>query len=421
MSKKVKNNSKFPTALMVRHIECRPVGQLLPYASNARTHSKSQIRQIAASIREFGFVNPILIGTDSRIVAGHARLRAAQELGMQEVPVIVLEHLAEVQRRALLIADNQLALNAGWDEELLRAELAALEKEEFPVGLIGFDEAELIRLLAAQDAAEGLTDPDFAPPLPALPVSRSGDLWILGEHRLLCGDATSQADLDILMAGETAGMVFTELPSELPARTKTALDPASDTTEKRYADFLKQACTRLIAACRGAIYLCAPSSAVCQAFSLAGGQWNTLLIWVKHRFSRGDSDYQPQYELILYGWPAGAEHYWCGARNQSDVWSIAEVAAKHRHQSMKPVELVERALENSSRHGEAVLDPFAGPGTTLIACERLQRRARLVEIDPRYVDVICQRWEQFRGQPALLDGNGMTLTELAQERQRKAA
>ena len=420
MSNKTREKSKSPPPHVVGHIEPRSLDQLIPYADNARTHSKAQIRQIAASIREFGFVNPILVGPDNRIVAGHARVLAAQELGMLEVPVIVLEHLSEAQRRALLLADNQLASNAGWDEELLRAELAALAKEEFPLELIGFDKAELTRLLADQVAAEGLTDPDAAPPAPVVPVSKTGDLWILGEHRLLCGDATKRADLETSLAGETAAMVFTDPPSAVQAETKHPLQLENDVSGEQVQEFLNEACTQLMAVCRGAIYICtspAELHTLHQAFTAAGGHWSTFLIWAKHHFTRSRSDYQQQYKLILYGWPQGTDHFWCGARDQSDLWFVAEPMAKRQHPAMQPVELVERAVENSSQAGDIVLDPFAGSGTTLIACERLKRRARLVELDARYVDVVCQRWAQFRGQPAVLDGSGKTFVELTRERQ----
>jgi DNA modification methylase len=419
MSNKSKNNPKLPEPRLVGHIEPRPLDQLIPHAGNARTHSKAQIRQIAGSIGEFGFVNPILIGPDNGVVAGHARLRAAQELGMQEVPVIVLEHLSDAQRRALMLADNQLALNAGWDEELLRAELAALAKEEFPLDLIGFEEAELNRLLADQAAAEGLTDPDTAPPVPAVPVSQPGDLWKLGDHRLLCGDATQRADLDTVLAGETARMAFTDPPSDVPAETMQSPHVENGAHGRQLPELLREACNRLTEVCRGAIYICMPSSDVSEAFAAAGGNYEALLIWAKHHFTASPSDYQRQYEPILYGWPQGTDHYWCGARDQSDVWWIEDLPAKREHPEMQPVELVERAVENSSRAGDTVLDPFAGSGTTLIACERRTRCARLIELDARYVDVICQRWEQFRGQ-AVLDGSGKTFPEVARERQKKA-
>lgn len=200
--------------IIIEHIEHWTLERLVPFAGNPRTHTREQVEQIAASIAEFGFVNPILVGTDAVIVAGHARFLAAQKLGMREVPVIVLGHLSETQRRALVIADNQLALNAGWDEEKLRGELAALQNQEFPLDLMGFDDAELARLLAAEDAGAGLTDEDAIPAIGELPVSLSGDLWILGDHhRLLCGDATLAADVERLMAGESADLVFTDPPT----------------------------------------------------------------------------------------------------------------------------------------------------------------------------------------------------------------
>jgi DNA modification methylase len=411
---------------IVGQIELRPVDQLLPCAHNARTHSKAQILQIAESVREFGFVNPVLVGPDNQIIAGHARLRAARQLGMREVPVIVLGHLSKTQSHALMLADNQLALNAGWDDELLRAALAALAEEEFPMELIGFDQAELARLLADQAAAEGLTDSDAAPPVPALPVSMPGDLWTLGEHRLLCGDATQAADLATVLAGDKAAMVFTDPPYNVgyEGKTKRRLRIENDALGGKFQEFLQEACTRLMEVCQGGIYICMSSSelhTLYQAFTEAGGHWSTFLIWSKNHFTLGRSDYQRQYETILYGWPQGVAHYWCGARNQGDVWSVARPVANREHPTMKPVELVERAVQNSSQVGDTVLDPFAGSGTTLIACERLKRRARLVEVDARYVDVICQRWEQYRGQSAVLDGDGRLFGEIAQARQKKAA
>jgi DNA modification methylase len=426
MSHKSKDHSKLPAPHFVGHIEPRPIDQLLPYASNARTHSAAQIEQIAASIREFGFCNPILIGPDNRIVAGHARLRAAHKLGLREVPVIVLGHLSETQRRALVLADNQLGLHAGWDESLLREELAALTLDDFPLKLIGFDDAELLRLLAEQAAPEGCTDPDAAPPVPPLPVSLPGDRWILGEHRLLCGDAAQRADLDTVLAGEPSRMVFTDPPYNVAYEGKTSrkLRLANDALGDQFQEFLRQACTQLMEVCRGAIYICMSSAelhTLHQAFTAAGGHWSTFLIWGKNHFTLGRADYQRQYEPILYGWPQGAEHYWCGARDQSDLWCVARPVANREHPTMKPVELVERAVQNSSQVGDIVLDPFAGSGTTLIACERLKRRARLIELDARYADVICQRWEQFCGRPAVLDSDGRTFGDIARERQKEAA
>ena len=408
--------------IMVGQIEQRSVNQLKIHPQNARTHSDAQIEQIVASIREFGFVNPILIGTNNGIIAGHARLRAALKLGMSEVPVIVLAHLTAKQGRALAIADNQLPLNAGWDEEVLRLELAALQ-DDFDLQLTGFDGAEIERLLAEQVAVEGLVDPDALPAIPRVPVTLPGDLWILGDHRLLCDDATRQEAIETVLGGRAVDMVFTDPPYSVANEGKAArkLDTGNDALAERFYEFLRAVSMNLMPVCRGAMYICMSSSelhTLHRAFTEAGGHWSTFLIWAKHHFTLGRSDYQGQYEPILYGWPKGAEHYWCGARNEGDVWFISGPVSNREHPTAKPVELVERAVENSSKIGATVLDPFAGSGTTLIACHRRNRRARLIEIDPRFVDVICQRWQQYSGNQAVLDGDGRVFAEIKTERQK---
>jgi DNA modification methylase len=411
---------------IVGTIHPRPLDQLKANPQNARTHSESQIQQIADSIRQFGFVNPILIGTDDIIIAGHARWQAAQLLAMPEVPVIILAHLSEAQRRALTLADNQLAANAGWDDEKLRQQLEALAAQEFDLNLLGFEDRELARLLAAQQDPAGLTDPDEVPAPPPLPVSQLGDIWVLGEHRLLCGDATRPQDLQTVLGGATAHMVFTDPPYNVAyqGKTKRKLTIANDTLGEAFYDFLRNTCAGLLAVCPGPLYICMSSSelhTLFRAFTDAGGHWSTFIIWSKQHFTLGRADYQRQYEPILYGWPQGVSHYWCGARDQGDVWEIPRPAANREHPCMKPVELVERAILNSSQPGQIVLDPFAGSGSTLIACHRQQRQARLVECEPRYVDVICQRWQLFTGQGAVLQQGGGTFSETAHQRQPQAA
>jgi DNA modification methylase len=412
--------------LTVGHIQQCPIARLIPYPQNARTHSALQIQQLAASIGEFGFVNPVLVRADYTVIAGHARLQAARHMGLTAIPVIVLAHLSDQQCRALAIADNQLALNAGWNEHLLRSELAVLHAEDFDLRLLAFDAAELARLLADTDGDPELADPDAAPPPPRDPVTLPGDLWIMGAHRLLCGDATQRETLDTVLAGETADMVFTDPPYNVAYQGKTArkLKIHNDALGEKFYDFLRQTCVHLMAVCRGPLYICMSSSelhTLYRAFTDAGGHWSTFVIWAKHHFTLGRADYQRQYEPILYGWAEGAAHFWCGARNQGDVWHIARPMANREHPTAKPVELVERALDNSSRHGGTVLDPFGGSGTTLIACQRRRRRARLVEIDPRYADVICQRWRSFSGQPAVLAGDGRGFEEIAREGRKVAA
>ena len=386
-------------------VERWPLERLIPHARNARTHSEEQVAQIAGSIAEFGFVNPVLVGDDGVIVAGHGRVMAARKLGLSEVPVIVLSHLTPTQRRALMIADNQITTNSGWDEEMLAAELAALKEEAFDLDLLGFDDAEIDRLLAGTN--DEAVDLDEAPEPPAEPVSRPGDLWICGEHRVLCGDATVLADVEKVLDGELADMTFTDPPYNVNY-ANTAKDKLrgknrpilNDKLGEDFGALLYDACVNILTLTKGAVYICMSSSELDRlqkAFREAGGKWSTLVIWAKNTFTLGRSDYQRQYEPILYGWKDGTDHYWCGARDQGDVWFFDKPHKNDLHPTMKPVALVERAIRNSSKSRDIVLDPFGGSGTTLIAAERAGRRARLVELDPKYVDVIVQRWQQSTG------------------------
>jgi DNA modification methylase len=408
-------------------VERWPIEKLIPFATNARTHTEGQVAQIAASIVEFGWTNPILVGPDGVLVAGHARLLAARKLGLAEVPVIVLGHLTKTQRRALVIADNQLTISgSGWDEQLLRLELAALHEDDFNLDLLGFSDQELESFLAEPHGIGGSGDEDVTPEPPEAPVTMPGDLWTLGRHRLLVGDATAVTDVEKLMAGEKAAMVWTDPPYNIDyeGRTKDKLRIQNDSLGDEFFDFLRAACANLIAASEGAIYICMSSSelhTLYRAFTEAGGHWSTFIIWGKNHFTLGWGDYRRQYEPILYGWPEGSKHYWCGARDQGDLWLIDRPAANRDHPTMKPVELVERALANNSRKGDVVLDVFGGSGTMMIACERLGRQARLMEIDPRYADVSIRRWVEFAGGKATLDGDGRSFEEIRDERQRVAA
>ena len=392
-------------------IEQWPTAKLVPYARNARTHSEAQVAQIAASIVEFGFTNPILAGNDGVIVAGHGRLAAAQKLGLSVVPVVVLDHLTPTQRRALVIADNRIAENAAWDDDLLRVELETLQDEGFDLDLTGFDADALAELLAGDEPDnEGQTDEDAVPEVGEIPISRPGDVWIMGQHRLLCGDSTVPESYARLMQGEQADMVFTDPPYNVnyanSAKDKMrGKDRAilNDNLGDGFYDFLLAALTPTLAHCRGAIYVAMSSSeldALQSAFRAAGGHWSTFIIWAKNTFTLGRADYQRQYEPILYGWPEGGERHWCGDRDQGDVWQIKKPQKNDLHPTMKPVELVERALRNSSRPGNVVLDPFGGSGTTLIAAEKSGRVARLIELDPKYADVIVRRWEDYTGKKA---------------------
>jgi DNA modification methylase len=418
------------TSWLADKIEQWPTARLLPYARNARTHSEEQVAQIAASIAEFGFTNPILAGHDGVIVAGHGRLAAAQKLGLERVPVVVLEHLSPTQRRALVIADNRIAENAGWDDALLRAELVALQEDEFDLTLTGFDADDLADLINDGDNnGAGDTDDDAVPEVADEPISHAGDVWLLGKHRLLCGDATIADSYTRLLDGKPADMVFTDPPynvnyantakdkmrGNVGAKSRAILN---DNLGDGFYDFLVAALGQMIEHCRGGMYIAMSSSeldVLQAAFRAAGGHWSTFVIWAKNTFTLGRADYQRQYEPILYGWPDGIQRHWCGDRDQGDVWQIKKPAKNDLHPTMKPVELVERAIRNSSKPGNVVLDSFGGSGTTLIAAEKSSRIARLMELDPKYVDVIVRRWQDWTGQQAVRETDGAVFDELAED------
>lgn len=401
-------------------IEYLAPSQLTPYVNNARTHSPEQIDQIAASIKEFGFVNPILVDERGVIVAGHGRLAAAHKLGMSQVPVIYLKHLTETQRRGLIIADNRIAMNAGWDEELLKVELEALQIEDFDLDLLGFDPTEIDNILFS-DEEDTSEEDEAVPELPEVPISKPGDVWILGDHRVLCGDATLPADIEKLMNGQLADMVFTDPPynvdygntakDKIRGKSRTIMN---DNLGAAFGQFLLDSVTNMLAVTKGALYICMSTREIPtlhDAFEKAGGKWSDYLVWAKHMFTMGGSDYQRQYEPILYGWKQGNDHYWCGARDQGNVWFIKKPSRNTLHPTMKPIELVERALKNSSKSHDIVLDSFGGSGSTLIACEKLGRQCRMLELDPKYVDVIVKRWEDFTGKTAVHAETGNAFTK----------
>ncbi len=406
------------------HIERWPTEKLVPYARNARTHSEEQVAQIAASIVEFGFTNPILAGSDGVIVAGHGRLAAAQKLGLDTVPVVVLDHLTPTQRRALIIADNRIAENAGWDDAMLRIELQSLQEDGFNLDITGFDDDAMAEIMAGEETTvDGQTDDDAVPEVSATPISRPGDVWELGNHRLVCGDATDPKSYELLMADAKADMVFTDPPYNVDY-ANSAKDKMrgkdrpilNDNLGDGFYDFLLAALTPMLERCAGATYIAMSSSeldTLQQAFRAAGGKWSTFIIWAKNTFTLGRADYQRQYEPILYGWPEGQNRHWCGDRDQGDVWNIKKPQKNDLHPTMKPVELVERAIRNSSRPGDIVLDPFGGSGTTLIATEKTGRIGWLIELDPKYVDVIVRRWQDWSGQEAYRESDAAKFNDLA--------
>jgi len=397
-----------------------PLGQIIPYARNPRRNEKA-VAAVAASIAEFGWRQPIVVDENMVVLAGHTRLEAARQLGLETAPVHVAKGLTEAQARAFRIMDNRSAQNAEWDEDLLGLELGDLLEVEFDLGLTGFTEDELNALLSGVEEAAA-EDADEVPDAPEDPVSRPGDLWLLGPHRLLCGDATVATDVERLLGDNKANICFCDPPYNVDYAGGVGAEKAgkdrrirNDALGDEFGQFLYDACVSINAHTAGAVYICMSSSelhTLQKAFTEAGGHWSTFVIWAKDRFTLGRSDYQRQYEPILYGWPEGAKRRWCGARDQGDVWLIDRPAKNELHPTMKPVALVERALRNSSRVGDLVFDPFGGSGTTLIAAETTGRKAALLELDPKYVDVIVERWQRFTGRQAVLDGDGRSFDEV---------
>jgi DNA modification methylase len=411
-------------------IEMLPTSGLRPYRSNARTHSKSQIRQIADSIRRFGFTNPVLISDDGEIIAGHGRVRAASELGMERVPTLRLSHLSPAERRAYVLADNKLALNAGWDSEILAIELQALVDIEFDVTLTGFSLAEIdLTLDRARDASpaapDGPEDRQFEPP--ADPQTRRGDLWALGRHRLLCGDARSAADIGRLMDGGTADLIFTDPPYNVPidghvcglgaVRHREFAFASGEMSREEFTAFLTETLSNAASVARdGAIaFVCMDwrhLREVLDAGERAFSEMKNLCVWNKTNAGMG-SFYRSKHELVFVFKVGTAPHtnsFGLGetGRYRTNVWDyagITSIGAKRQeelamHPTVKPVAMVADALRDCTRRGEVVLDVFGGSGTTLIAAETCGRAARLVEYDPAYCDTIVRRWETYTGKSA---------------------
>jgi DNA modification methylase len=408
------------------NVNLTPIDQIKPNPSNPREHSPEHITQIARSIKEFGFTTSILVDETWMILAGEGKWRAAKQCNMTEVPTRVLSGLTETQKRLYLIADNQLGLNSTWDQDLLNKAIEELEREAADLDLTGLSPQDIDRALADLAPEQGWTEEDEMPGASPAVVTRPGDLWLLDKHRLLCGDATSMEAVEKLLAGDLADMVFCDPPYSVAYSGKTArkLTIVNDDLGAGFYDFLLKACTNILAVTKGAVYICMSSCelhTLHRAFTEAGGRWSTFVIWAKDHFTLGHSDYQRQFEPILYGWKEGQSHYWIGARNQGDVWFVPKPKSNRLHPTMKPVALAERAIRNSSRRGDLILDTFAGAGSTLIACEKASRRAAVLELDPKYADVIVRRWEAYTHREAHLLDDGRTFSAIATGRALRAA
>jgi DNA modification methylase len=413
------------------NVEWRDPSSLIPYINNAKTHPPEQIAKIAASIVEFGFDQPIVVDGQGIVIKGHGRLAASLQLGLKRVPVVVRTDLTPSQIKASRLADNKTA-ESPWDEELLRLELGMLREQDYDLGLTGFADDEIEALLVDPEGeSAGLTEEDAVPEAQETAVTVPGDVWLLGDHRLLCGDSTQMETVEKVLAGGLADMTWTDPPYGVnygqtmkDKLRKKHRRIANDNLGPAFEPFLRDACANILAVTKGAVYICMSSSelhTLHKAFTEAGGHWSTFLIWAKNTFTMGRADYQRQYEPILYGWKEGSQHYWCGARDQGDVWFVKKPLANDLHPTMKPVELVERAIRNSSKSRDTVLDPFAGSGSTLIACEKTGRQARLIELEPKYCDVVIRRFEEFSGKRAVLASGGRGFAEIALERGAVAA
>jgi len=439
----------------------RLVADLVPYARNARAHSDEQVKQIARSIKEFGWTTPVLVRAETDgVIAGHGRLLAADKLGITEVPTLEAVGWSDAQVRAYVIADNKLALNAGWDEELLAAELRDLEELGFDMDLTGFSESELEALNPAQ--SRFLTDPDDVPDLQPTPVSRVGDVWQLGTHRVLCGDSTAVEQVAVLMAGRPADACWTDPPYNVNYQGRAGKIVNDNMAAEVFESFLSQAMSVAFGVLQpGASCYVAHADteglAFRAAFRSAGFKLSGCLIWRKNALVLGRSDYQWQHEPVLYGWKPGARHRWYGGRKATTISELSgsvfaqnadgtvlvrvgqesllvsgtdlqvrpleptvlwidRPARSAEHPTMKPVELIARMLRNSTTPGDIVLDLFGGSGSTLICCETFERAARLCELDPRFVDVIVRRWQEFTGNEAVLASDGRSFAELERQR-----
>ena len=377
-------------------VEKWSIDKLVPYARNSRTHSDEQINQIAASIKEWGWTTPVLVDEDGGIIAGHGRTLAAQKLKMKEIPVVVAKGWSDAKKRAYVIADNKLALNAGWDNEMLSLELGELGELGFDLDLTGFTPEEIAALMPIE-ITEGLTDEDEVPDAPLNPVTVQGDIWVLGNHRLMCGDSTSIDAVDRLMDGQKADMVFTDPPYGVDYKginndSRSGLD-----------ELLRGAFGNYLAVSKsGASIYCFHSDRCADVFHQVFREFfhfSSMVIWAKNSLTLSQTDYQSQHEPCLYGWMDNGKHSWYSDRKQTSIWKFDKERVVG-HTTPKPVALVEKAITNSSKGGDLVVDLFGGSGSTLIASEKIGRCARVMELDPIYCDVIVKRWENFTGKKA---------------------
>ena len=397
-----------------------PIGKLVPYANNARTHSPEQINKLRSSLREFGFINPVIIDRDFGVIAGHGRILAAKEEGITEVPCVFADHLTEAQKKAYIIADNRMAMDAGWDEELLRVEIEALQAQAFDLSLTGFDEKELTDLFKDDtDVQEDDFDVDAELEKPTF--SKSGDVWTLGRHRVVCGDSTKAETFNTLMQGRKANLVVTDPPYNVNYEGTAGKIKNDNLADEKFYQFLFDAFSNIekVMADDASIYVFHADTEGLnfrKAFSDAGFYLSGCCIWKKPSLVLGRSPYQWQHEPCLYGWKKRGKHQWYSDRKQTTIWEFEKTKKNTDHPTMKPIPLLAYPIQNSSMSNTLVLDPFGGSGSTLIACEQTDRDCYTIELDEKYCDVIVKRYiEQVGsadGVSVERDGKTYTFVEL---------
>lgn len=382
------------------------ISKLVPYVNNARTHSPEQINKLRASLREFGFINPVIIDREFGIIAGHGRVMAAREEGIAEVPCVFVDHLTEAQKKAYILADNRMAMDAGWDEELLRVEIEALQGADFDVGLTGFDDKEIADLFKTDSGKVEDDDFDLTAALEKASFVEEGDVWVVGKHRLICGDATNPDHVAKLMDGKRANLILTDPPYGVSFKSKSGLTIKNDSMKnEEFYEFLKSAFVNMAAHLEpgGSAYVFHADTEGLnfrQAFIDAGFHLAGCCIWVKDSLVLGRSDYQWQHEPVLYGFLKNGKHSWYSDRKQTTIWNFKKPKRNENHPTSKPLDLLSYPLGNSSQENAIVVDTFGGSGSTLIACEAMNRICYTMELDPKYASVILRRYVEDTGDAA---------------------
>lgn len=379
------------------------IEKLIPYINNARTHNAEQIKKLRASLREFGFINPVIIDKDYNIIAGHGRVMAAKEEHIEEVPCVFADHLTAAQKKAYILADNRMAQDAGWDEELLRIEIEALQAEAFDIGLTGFEEQEIADLFASDEDSVEDDDFDLSDALEKAAFVKRGDIWQVGRHRLMCGDATSEEDVATLMDGKKANLIITDPPYGVSFKSSDGLTIQNDSIKgEEFYNFLLKSFQNMAAHLEkgGAAYVFHADTEGLnfrKAFVDAGFHLAGCCIWVKNSLVLGRSDYQWQHEPVLYGFMKNGKHSWYSDRSQTTIWNFDKPKRNKNHPTSKPLDLLAYPIGNSSQANGIVIDTFGGSGSTLMSCEKVNRIAYTMEIDEKYASVILRRYVEDTG------------------------